>query len=182
MSVVLDFLKRSNSIPSADPDVYSIDSSAAQPASHVYRDIYLDLSTSSFFTTRRLDVKESAREIRTLVDESAILQSVRNILTTAPGQKLLNPHFGVNLGHLLFQPVTYDQAHFMAEVISKELTRQEPRAKFTNVHVVGDPDLAQYTVSITAVIAELSKKEINISGIMTINGVKIERIESNTIA
>ena len=182
MSVVLDFLKRSNYTPSADPDVYSKDNRAAINSNNVFRDIYLDLSTDSFFTTNRLDAQESAREIRTLVDEAAILQSIRNILTTSPGQKLLNPKFGINIGGLLFEAVTVDQAHFIAEVISKELTRQEPRASFKNVHVVADPDNTQYTVNITAIIPALSQRLINLSGVITSNGLVIDRIDNNITA
>ena len=70
----------------------------------------------------------------------------------------------------------------MAEVISKELQRQEQRATFTGVHVEADPDTSSYTVSIRAVIPKLSTRELRMSGIITVNGIKIERIESNTIA
>ena len=182
MSVVLDFLRRSNNTPSPDQDVYSIDKSAAIASDSVFRDIYLDLETTSYFTTNRLDVKESAKDVRTLVDEDEVIQSIRNILTTSPGQKLLNPRFGVNIGDLLFEGVTFERAHFMAEVISKELTRQEPRATFTNVHVVASPDQASYTVNITAVIPALSKRQINISGVVTTNGLTINQIDNNTIA
>ena len=108
MSVVLDFLRRSNNTPSPDQDVYSIDKSAAIASDSVFRDIYLDLETTSYFTTNRLDVKESAKDVRTLVDEDAVIQSIRNILTTSPGQKLLNPRFGVNIGDLLFEGVTFE--------------------------------------------------------------------------
>tara|TARA_B100001123_G_scaffold201727_1_gene228899 strand:- start:162 stop:710 length:549 start_codon:yes stop_codon:yes gene_type:complete len=182
MSVVLDFLKRSNTTPKADDDVYSIDNTAAVSSNAIFRDIYLDLDTTSFFTTNRLDAKESVKAIRILEDEACILQSIRNILTTSPGQKLLNPNFGVNLGKLLFNPIDIQQAHFMAEVISKELQRQEPRARFTGVHVEAQPDESSYSVYIKAVIPNLSKRELRMSGIITVNGIKIERIESNTIA
>ena len=182
MSVVLDFLKRSNTTPTPDDTIYSIDNTAAINADAIYRDIYLDLDTTSFFTTNRLDAKESSKQIRVLEDEACILQSIRNILTTSPGQKLLNPRFGVNIGKLLFSPISIEQAHFMAEVISKELQQQEPRAVFTNIHVEADPDDSSYIVTIRAVIPNLSKRELNISGIITVNGIRIERIESNTIA
>ncbi|MBC8416804.1 GPW/gp25 family protein [bacterium] len=182
MSIVLDFLKRSNSTPSANPDVSSIGTDAATSSNHVYRDIYLDLDTTSYFTTNRLDAKESAREIRTAIDEAAIVQSIRNILTTSPGQKLLNPRFGINIGDLLFDAVTLDRGQFIAEVISKELSRQERRAEFTNIHVVADPDAATYTVNITAVIPALSRRALNISGVITSTGLMIDRIDNNTIA
>lgn len=182
MSLTLDFLKSSNYASKSNPDVYSADATAAISHNYVYKDLHLDLSAASKFSTKRLDATESAKEIRTLTDEEAILQSIRNILTTSPGQKLLNPTFGVNIGDLLFSPITIDQAYFMSEVLSKELQRQEPRAVFKNVHVVADPDQASYDVYITAVIPSLTKRELNISGIITINGVKIERIESETIA
>ena len=76
MSVVLDFLKRSNTTPAPDDAVYSIDSTAAISSNAVYRDIHLDLDTTSFFTTNRLDAKESVKAIRVIEDEACILQSI----------------------------------------------------------------------------------------------------------
>ena len=183
MSVTLDFLKASNYTARANPDVYSTDDTAAIEQNYVFKDIHFDLATSSRFNTKRLDATESYKEIRTITDEEAILQSIRNILTTSPGQKLLNPDFGVNIGDLLFAPITIDQAYFMSEVLSKELQRQEPRVVFDNVHVAAQPDLGSYIVTIRATIPDLARREaLNISGIITVNGVKIERIESETIA
>ena len=182
MSVRLDFLEASKYNTKANSDVYDTDEKAGVAANYVWKDIYLDLSTTSRFSTKRLDATESSKEVRTLTDEESILQSIRNILTTSPGQKLLNPDFGVNIGDLLFSPITLEQAYFVSEVLSKELQRQEPRAVFTNVHVVGDPDLGSYRITVTATIPSLAKRELNMSGIITVNGIKIERIESETIA
>ena len=157
------------------PDVPSIEQ-------YVYKDLKLDLSLGTVRGDLPANKAKNTTDIEDHRDLDAIIQSVKNIFNTTPGQKLLNPKFGVNIGDLLFEGVTFERAHFMAEVISKELSRQEPRATFTNVHVVASPDLASYTVSITAVIPALSQRQINISGVVTTNGLMIKQIDNNTIA
>ena len=182
MSIRLDFLKKRNYGKNTESDQYDSDSKTAILDDYVYRDIFLDLTESYRFNTKRLDATVSSKELKTLTDYEAIINSVKNILTTVPGQKLLNPSLGVNLGNLLFSPCTIEQARLISEVIGKELSSQEPRANIKHVHVVGMPSDNTYFISITVSVPTIGQEQLKMSGIVTVNGIKIERIESETIA
>lgn len=45
------------------------------------------------------------KDISTLTNEQALLESVKNILSTEPGERVMNPTFGCNLSKYLFNPL-----------------------------------------------------------------------------
>ena len=74
--------------------------------SHKYMDISLDLtyiSTANNLTDTNI---HSNRDLLVLKNIEDVKQALLNLLTTIPGQKLLNPMFGLNLSHYCFSPIT----------------------------------------------------------------------------
>ncbi len=66
--------------------------------------------------------------------------SVRSILGTAPGERLMRPEFGCRIWDLLFEPINDNTLGLMAQATRDALAQWEPRAEVENVDVQPDPD------------------------------------------
>src|SRR3954452_19891144 len=66
--------------------------------------------------------------------------SLRMVLTTAPGERLMRPQFGCRIWDLLFEPVTGNLLGLIAEAGREALAQWEPRIVVDNVSPAPDPD------------------------------------------
>ena len=71
---------------------------------YLYKDIQFDLKLNKFIK-RDLYATPQPPDLAELTDARAVVNSVKNILTTAPGEKLLNPTLGLDLRYYLFEPI-----------------------------------------------------------------------------
>jgi phage baseplate assembly protein W len=69
-----------------------------------------------------------------------IRESIRIILTTEPGERLMLPAFGAGLQRFLFEPNTVTTHRRIEEAVTKSLERWEPRIKVSEVDVAPDPE------------------------------------------
>jgi phage baseplate assembly protein W len=119
----------------------------------VYTDLKLDLTPTSSVGLG-LNVAKS-NDIVVNTDYDAIRNSIRNIFTTKPGQKLLTPNFGSSLEKYLFEPIT----DIMAKIIGNEILNQietfEPRIEVLNVNVAPQSEFNQYNIQIVYTFLEL---------------------------
>ena len=81
-------------------------------------------------------------------DAEAVVNAVKNILTTTPGQKLLNPLLGLDFRSYLFEPVNSTTSYFLGYYIYNNLGTQEPRINLETVEIEGSPDQNQYDINI----------------------------------
>jgi len=135
MAIRLDNLKQSTT------EVNSLESG------YLYKDIDLDLSFGRF-TKKELYSKTEPNDLSELQDGSAIINSVKNILTTTPGQKLLNPTIGLDLRSYLFESVSNTISYFIGIDIYNSLGVQVPRVELNNINVEGIPDNNEYRIFI----------------------------------
>ena len=97
--------------------VYAGNVSATQKETKVkYKDLFLDLAEQSN-SGNSLFNKKTSLDLKASVDEAAIVNSIRNIFTTTPGEKILDPTFGLNLSQWLFQPLDEFTAREIGETI-----------------------------------------------------------------
>lgn len=80
-------------------------------------------------------------------DAQAIIQSVRNILSTVPNERVRNP-IGSSLIKYLFEPMTDDTADDIKDEIRTILRRWEPRIQSMRVNVKPDYDNLTYHVNL----------------------------------
>lgn len=66
--------------------------------------------------------------------------SIRVVLATAPGERVMRPLFGCRIWDLLFEPVNTNTLGIMAQAVREALAQWEPRAAVQDVEVVPDPD------------------------------------------
>jgi phage baseplate assembly protein W len=64
--------------------------------------------------------------------------SIRLVLMTAPGERVMRPQFGCRIWDLLFEPVTANLLGLIAEAVRDALAQWEPRAEVTGVDPVPD--------------------------------------------
>lgn len=76
-------------------------------------------------------------------------ESIRIILGTQFGERVMRPRFGCNLKSLLFAPNTTVTAQLASYYVEDGLTRWEPRIEVVAVDVTNDHSGAQLQIAIT---------------------------------
>lgn len=77
--------------------------------------------------------------IETVSAEADIEQSIRIILETAPGERVMRPEFGCGLHNLVFAPNSPATAGLVAYHVQEALGRWEPRIEVEEIQVAPDP-------------------------------------------
>ena len=67
-----------------------------------------------------------------------IERSIRIVLVTAPGERVMRPEFGCRIWELLFEPVTPNLLGLIAEAVRQAVSQWEPRVDVEAVHPVPD--------------------------------------------
>jgi phage baseplate assembly protein W len=67
-------------------------------------------------------------------------QSIRIVLLTAPGERVMRPEFGCHIWDLLFEPVTPNLLGRIGHAVRKALAQWEPRVEVEDVVPEPDPD------------------------------------------
>tara|TARA_Y100000592_G_scaffold75578_1_gene118087 strand:+ start:1023 stop:1424 length:402 start_codon:yes stop_codon:yes gene_type:complete len=102
---------------------------AIQRKSRAFKDI--SLSFSPHPVTRDLPV---------LVNERAIVRSVRNLVETIPTERFFNPLLGTDIRDSLFENFTRTTVTIIEDQIRDTIRNFEPRVDEIGVEVVGRPD------------------------------------------
>lgn len=74
------------------------------------------------------------------VGEDDIVQSLRILLSTGPGERVGRHGWGAGLGRFLFEPNTLDTHTLIARSVADAVARWEPRVRLESVDVDADPD------------------------------------------
>ena len=71
--------------------------------------------------------------------ESDIAQSIKIILSTAPGERVMRPEFGCRVHELIFDPRNATTEGLLVHYVEEALGRWEPRIEVRQVIVSTDP-------------------------------------------
>ena len=82
-------------------------------------------------------------------DESAIKQSIVNLLLTNKGERLMNPKYGSDIRSYLFEPLDYGTAARVRESITYCVSSYEPRVSILEIKVYPDYDDNGFAVDMT---------------------------------
>ena len=66
--------------------------------------------------------------------------SIRVVLSTAPGERVMRPAFGCKIWDLLFEPVNSNTIGLMQQAVRQALAQWEPRIEVEDVNVIPDRD------------------------------------------
>ena len=110
---------------------------AIQRTSRAFKDI--SLSFSPHPVTKDLPV---------LLNERAIVRSVRNLVETIPTERFFNPLIGTDIRDSLFENYTRTTVAVIEDQIRETVYNFEPRVSNLGVEVVGRPDLNEIEVKV----------------------------------
>ena len=85
-------------------------------------------------------------------NETAISRSIRNLITTKPGERFFNPLLGSQVTGLLFENVDKLTASTITDEIKITIENFEPRVELTDVDVVPDYNNGEFNVNIRYLI------------------------------
>ena len=85
-------------------------------------------------------INRPQNKLQKLVNVNAIKNSIHNIFSWTPGERILNPEFGSNLRKLLYEGITdFNQEQIIAE-IRHSVSQWEPRVQIDNIVRLTDVD------------------------------------------
>tara|TARA_B100000927_G_C16415870_1_gene449238 strand:+ start:803 stop:1204 length:402 start_codon:yes stop_codon:yes gene_type:complete len=102
---------------------------AIQRKSRAFKDI--SLSFSPHPVTKDLPV---------LINERAIIRSVRNLVETIPTERFFDPNLGTDVRDTLFENFTRTQVTIIEDQIRETVRIYEPRVDQIGVEVIARPD------------------------------------------
>ena len=136
---------------------------------YLYKDIFLDLKPQYTYNAQ-LNKTEKLKDLDALYDVESIRNSVVNCFLTAPGDKILNPEFGVDLREYLFEPVDTYTTELIRTDIEDRLPDLEPRIQLEFVDVIANIDEQQYEITLQINIPSLDVYGLSLKGELNNNG------------
>lgn len=127
--------------------VQSIKKPEDSTSTFTYTDLLLDLELDYTQNNEFLRRKE-IKDLKIDYDYAAVRNSIFNLFTTIPGQKILNPFFGLDLQRYLFLPVTENNAYDIGNIILKGISTFEPRVRVQNINVAPNEVNQQYVITL----------------------------------
>tara|TARA_E500000318_G_scaffold106867_1_gene115353 strand:+ start:6765 stop:7238 length:474 start_codon:yes stop_codon:yes gene_type:complete len=135
----------------------------------IYRDLSLNVNVG-IVKGDQLTSSENLKDLNTSVNFEAIKNSLINLITTFPGQKILNPEFGMNFGDLLFLPVSKARATVIGETINNTFVGFEPRIQISEIEVIADIEKGEYELNLVINIPEFNNNPLNLKGRLNKSG------------
>lgn len=129
-----------------------------------YADILLDFKLGSDVKSTPYNINDSKQDVSLLYDEKAIYQSIINIFSTRPGEKILNPRFGLYLEQYLFEPISKEMGQVIGNYIREKLSRYEPRINIKNINIIARPKHNEYKITLVINIPLLDETGRTLSG------------------
>ena len=120
-----------------------------------YTDLHLDLTMAVAIGTETR--RGFANDIKVDFDEQAIRNSIYNCVYTKPGEKVLNPDFGINLDQFLFEPATKSRGEYIGRYILSKLSSMERRIIINKIKVTVNEDINTYNILVMYEIPSLKK-------------------------
>lgn len=136
---------------------------------YTYVDLELDLKID-YTKTNPLNNFKEQRDIVADYDINAIKNSIFNIFTTIPGQKILNPVFGINLFEFLFTGITVENAQLLGDTILRGITRFEPRVTIDKINITPDIANQQYEINMILSVPTLNIKGLEVKSTLAESG------------
>jgi phage baseplate assembly protein W len=136
---------------------------------YLYADLHLDLK-KNYIISDELFVKPQINDIRIDYDINAVKNSLHNLFTTTPGDKILSPEYGMDLRKYLFEPATVQISKEIRDEIYIQVGTFEPRVKITSVNINVLNDANEYNITIYFDIPTLNIRNVSVFGTLNNNG------------
>jgi phage baseplate assembly protein W len=134
-----------------------------------YADLHMDLKTSYSLSDQLYNSGE-INDFKLDYEYDAIRNSLYNLFTTSPGQKLLEPEFGMDFRKYLFENLTKEMAYDLRGTIYAKVRRYEPRITLTDVSIAIYEDDNEMDIDIYFDIPSLNINNATMFGALDKNG------------
>jgi phage baseplate assembly protein W len=82
-----------------------------------------------------LEISPLSQDLTVFKDEDSIKESIRNLLLTDRGERLMQPNIGGNIRAMLFENITPGNLTLIEDQVRTTLDLHEPRAEIIDVSV-----------------------------------------------
>jgi len=106
-----------------------------------YKKSYKDLSFD--FTAN-----PQTGDVATVKDAVSVKRGIKNVLLTAPFERLFQPEFGSGIKNILFEPMTPLTEQRLSDACRDAIDAWEKRASVINIAVISDEEYNRYRVAI----------------------------------
>jgi len=96
------------------------------------------------------------RQLKKSVNGDAVADSIRNIVKTKKGERVMNPDFGCGLHRLLFEPMDNETAALIGEEILDSIEREDDRVVIERILVTPNFETRHYHVAIDYYIRKVA--------------------------
>ena len=155
-SITLDILKQDKTLVDSGEEV-------------IYKDLHLDLR-KKYPLSNELVKEAQINDIIADNNIDAIKNAFISLLTTSPGEKILNPVFGINFGDILFLPVSEERANVIGGTILNNLEKFEPRIRIINLTITPVIEQQEYITDFTYTIPRFNNRNLNLKGRLSSSG------------
>ena len=101
---------------------------------------------------RQLPCSKMSAKVVMVSDEDDICESIKILLHTSLGERVMQPKYGANLTDQVFEPMNTTTLTLIEDLIRTALIYHEPRIKTDNVTVTPDQASGTLTISIDYII------------------------------
>ncbi len=136
---------------------------------YLYKDLFLDVKNSYSYNAQ-LNRKEELKDVAGLYDIESIKNSIANALLTSPGEKILNPEFGIDLRRFIFEPVDIFTTQEIRADIEENLPNFEPRIELEKVDVEALEEEQQYNIQLQINVPSLNVYGLSLRSVLNSNG------------
>lgn len=136
---------------------------------YLYADLHLDLQ-GNYSIGNTLYQKPEINDFKLDYDINAIKNSLTNLFTTTPGEKVLNPEFGMDLRKYLFDPATRDVAENIRDEMYRQITKFEPRVKIQTLNITVLEDVNEFDITLVINIPSLNIINVPLLGTLNNSG------------
>jgi phage baseplate assembly protein W len=136
---------------------------------YTYADLHLDLK-EKYLINNPLNQKPEINDFQLDYDIEAIKNSLYNLFTTSPGDKILNPRFGLDLRQFVFEPITSNNAFLLQRLLYEGIEVFEPRVTLRSITVQPKFDDMEYEITVVYSVPTLNISNARLFGRLNKNG------------
>ena len=104
-----------------------------------------------------LEISPLSQDLTVHKDEDAVRESIKNLILTDRGERLMQPSLGGNISAMLFENLTPSVLKLIEDQVRTTIKLYEPRAELQNVAVTSNIDDNTVKVKITFYIKNVEQ-------------------------
>lgn len=100
-----------------------------------------------------------SKSVDVVDNENSIKESLYILLTTIPGERLMELDYGCDIQSILFKPLDLNVKTYLSNNIKSSILKWEPRIEVTNINIDGENFEGTLNISISYIIKVNGKND-----------------------